>query len=81
MAQSTAGKGPGIVLRATNRSGAVRVSLARGRDKALLEVLDADGGVVEVGLNIDELHTLSGVLKKVALALTAETLTDETTQG
>jgi len=81
VSSSTAGKGPGIVLRAVNRSGAVRVGIARSRDKALLEVLDADGALAEVGLTIDELHTLSRVLRKVALALTAETLRDETTQG
>ncbi|MBX5482692.1 MAG: hypothetical protein IRZ16_12760 [Myxococcaceae bacterium] len=80
MAQSTAGKGPGIVLRAQNRSGVVRVSIARTWEKAILEVLDSAGDTVEVGLTIEELRTLGRALLKVALALTAETLRDETTQ-
>ena len=80
MAQSTAGKGPGIVLRAQNRSGAVRLSLAHSGDKAILEVLDGSGDTVEIGLTIDELRTLGRAFLKVALALTAETLKDETTQ-
>ena len=77
---STAGKGPGIVLRAANRSGTVRVSVARGTARALLEVLDASGERAELGLTVEELHTLSQVLRRVATALTAESLLDEVTQ-
>lgn len=80
MAASTAGKGPGIVLRARNRSGTVRVSLSRNRKRAILEVLDAAGIAVEVGLSVEELRALARALDKVALAVTAQSLIDETTQ-
>lgn len=46
----------------------------------MLEVLDASGQCVELGLSVEELHTLSQVLRQVAAALTAEGLADETTQ-
>jgi hypothetical protein len=80
MSASTAGKGPGIVLRTTNRSGTVRVSLARGRKKALLEVLDASGQCAELGLSVAEVNTLAQALRRVSRALAAEAMRDETTQ-
>lgn len=41
--------------------------------------MDPGGQVVEVGLSLDEVKTLSQVLRKVTLALGAQTLDDETT--
>ena len=80
MSASTAGKGPGIVLRATNRSGTLRGSVARRRLKGMIEGLDASGQTAEIGLTAEELRALAQALRKVAAALTAESLTDEKTR-
>lgn len=53
--------------------------MARRRDRVLIELMDPGGQVVEVGLSLGEVKTLSQVLRKVTLALAAETLDDETT--
>ncbi len=69
MSQSTAGKGPGVVLRASNHSGALRVVLAPGQGRAVLEVQDSLAGLAQVGLSPDELTALGRALLKVAAAL------------
>lgn len=76
MNQSTAGKGPGLVLRAENHSGALRLSYSLRRRRALLEVLTGTGEAAAVGLSADELHALAKALLKVASAL--QTFEDET---
>ena len=69
------------MLRAQNRSGAVRVSQSPSNDRAIVEMLGSNGDTVEIGLTVEELRTLGQALLKVALALTAESLRDETTQS
>lgn len=79
MSQSTAGKGPGLVLRASNHSGACKLSLSTAKDRALLEIMEAGGRSAAVGLSVPELRLLARSLNQVALALTAASLTDDTT--
>lgn len=55
------------------------MSIASRQARALLELMDPGGQVVEVGLSLDEVKTLSQVLRKVTLVLGAQTLDDETT--
>ena len=79
MSQSTAGKGPGIVLRAENHSGAVRLTRSKSSGKAILELMESDQSHCEVGLGVQELRMLSRALHKLADALTAEQMLDEVT--
>src|SRR4051812_39267956 len=65
----TAGKGPGLVLRAKNHSGAVRVAPMLEGCRAILQILDGTTGVTEVGLNPRELRMLARALLKVATGL------------
>lgn len=76
----TAGKGPGIVFRAQNGTGTVRVSPRERRSRAALEVLDAAGGITQISLAPDELRALASALLKVAAALQAVAEDEEVTQ-
>lgn len=69
MSESTAGKGPGLVMRASNHSGALRVVLVPGQDRAVLEVQEWGAELTQIGLSIDELRALGRALFKVATAL------------
>jgi hypothetical protein len=78
MSQSTAGKGPGLVMRAANRSGTLRVSVST-KGRAMLEVRGIDGPSAELGLTAEELRVLARALDRAAAALTAATYDDEAT--
>ena len=81
MSASTAGKGPGLTLRAANHSGTCRVTLSPARDRALLQVMEEGGRFqAELGVNADELRALARALQQLALAITAASLRDDTTQ-
>ena len=79
MSSNTAGKGPGVVMRAANRSGALRVRLATSKDRALLELQEFGGPAAEIGLSAEELRTLARALNQVASALGAAKTWDEET--
>ena len=78
MSQSTAGKGPGLVMRAANRSGVIRVSVST-KGRAMVEVRGIDGPTAEIGLTPEELRILARALDRAALALAAATYDDEAT--
>ncbi len=81
MSQSTAGKGPGITLRAHNRSGAVRVAVRTAQRKGIVGVLEGGGRVAEIGLSPSELRLLARSLNKAAAALESMDVADEVTQS
>ena len=76
----SAGKGPGIVIQSRTGSGAVRCAPRDKRNQAVLEVLDASGGITQIRLSSDELRLLASQLMKVAAHLQALNLEDEVTQ-
>ena len=78
--QSSAGKGPGLVLQSRTGSGAVRVAPREKRNQAVLEVLDSSGGITQIRLSSDELRTLAAQLMKVAAHLQALNQSEEVTQ-
>lgn len=80
VSSSTAGKGPGIVLRAENHSGTLRLHAKLRRGKGLLEVLDSEGVHAELGLSADECRKLGQAFLKVASALSSEDLVNGTTK-
>jgi len=76
----SAGKGPGIVIQSRTGSGAVRVAPREKRNEAVVELLDASGGITQIRLSGDELRLLAAQLMKVAAHLQAMNLADEVTQ-
>jgi hypothetical protein len=81
VSQSTAGKGPGITFHTDSGTGAVRVTPRRRQRRAVLELLDASGGITQVRLSPEELRVLASALIKVAVALNAESIGEEITQS
>jgi hypothetical protein len=77
---STAGKGPGVVMRAENRSGALRLTIGPNQRKAILELLELGGQTAQIGLGPRELKQLAKALDRVANALSAASMLDEETQ-
>ncbi len=69
------------MFRASNGSGAVRISVRRRRHRATLELMAADGTLCQVQLAMDELRCLAGTCMKVAAALAATEPADEVTQS
>ena|GEM_PF-6720309 len=80
MSESTAGKGPGLVMRAENHSGALRVTVGPNQRKAILELFESGGGIAQLGLSPRELKQLARALDRVAHALSAASMLDEETQ-
>ena len=78
--RDTAGKGPGLVLRAHDESGAVRLSEQRKHRKGVLQILEANGIHSQLELTPSELRVLAQALAKVAAALDAESMVEEITQ-
>jgi hypothetical protein len=76
--QDTAGKGPGLVLRADN--GAMRLTLSDSSKKGSLEILEVGGRHASVAMKPSDLKALARALLKVAQALEIEATSDEVTQ-
>ena len=77
---SSAGKDAGIVLQSRTGSGTVRVAPRDKRNQAVIELLDASGGITQIRLTADELRVLAARMMKVASHLQALNLSDEVTQ-
>jgi hypothetical protein len=81
MSKSTAGKGPGLVLLAQNRSGVCRVGRSPCDDRALVEILEQGGrAIAEIGLNARELRDLAEALWQVADCLGSDEATTPSLQ-
>jgi hypothetical protein len=76
----TAGKGPGLVLRADNLSAAIRLVASVPNSRGLLEILETNGAQAEIGLSAGELKVLAKALLKVAAVLEAASMEEEVTQ-
>lgn len=76
--RDTAGKGPGIVLRAQN--GAIQLSASQASQKGYLEILEASGKEACVSLRASDLKALARALLKVAQTLEIEATSEEITQ-
>jgi hypothetical protein len=76
----TAGKGPGLVLRADNLSAAIRLEASMRSRRGLLEILETSGAQAEIGLSAGELKVLAKALLKVAGVLEAAAMEEEVTQ-
>ena len=64
----SAGKGPGLTLRAANGSGTVHIQLEPEDGKGSLHILDCFGGLARLTLSPDELRAVAQALLRVAAA-------------
>lgn len=68
------------MIASRNGSGMVRLAPREARNQAVLEVLDAAGGITQIRLSPDELRVLAAQMNKVAGHLQALFNSEEVTQ-
>jgi hypothetical protein len=69
-----------VVLRSKTGTGTVRVAPRLTRNQAVVEQLDAAGGITQIRLTPDELRRYAAALMKVAAALEHCHQDEESTQ-